>query len=179
MERPELRQFRKDPVATVLSDRGRYVAAVLTIVRAYITAGCPDECRPSLASFGDWSRLVRSSLVWLGREDPIKTMEAARAEDPVRSELTEVFAAWRAVIGINNPMTAGELKEKALSAMEADCGFHKAISAVACAPGRSEIETVRLGKWLSRNKGRIINKLKLRGEKDKHSLQLVWWLDAA
>jgi hypothetical protein len=31
----------------------------------------------------------------------------------------------------------------------------------------------------SRNKGRVVNKLKLHGEKDNHSLQLVWWLDAA
>jgi hypothetical protein len=35
------------------------------------------------------------------------------------------------------------------------------------------------GKWLGRNKGRVVNKLKLHGEKDNHSLQLVWWLDAA
>ena len=91
--------------------------------------------------------------------------------------LAEVFTAWRAVIGTNNPLTAGELKEKALSGADTNGALLKAISAVACPPGRNEIDAVRLGKWLGRNKGRIANKLKLRGDKDKHSVQLVWWLD--
>lgn len=176
LERPELRQFRSDPVATVLADRGRYVAAVLTIVRAYLAAGCPDQC-PPLASFGDWSRLSRSTLVWLGRDDPVKTMEVARADDPVRSALAEVFTAWRAVMGTNNPVTVAELKEKALSAADAGGSLLKAISAVASPPGRTEIDLLRLGKWLSRNRGRVIGGLKLNSEKDKHSKQLVWWLD--
>ena len=35
LERPELRQFKSNPFATVLADRGKYIAAALTIVRAY------------------------------------------------------------------------------------------------------------------------------------------------
>ena len=46
MERPELRQFRGDPVAIVLGDRGRYIAAVLTVVCAYLVANCPGLLRP-------------------------------------------------------------------------------------------------------------------------------------
>ena len=54
MERPELRQFTGNPVQTVLDDRGRYVAAALTVARAYQAAGCPGQLSP-LASFEDWS----------------------------------------------------------------------------------------------------------------------------
>lgn len=36
MEVPEAREFAADPVATVLADRGRYIAACLTVARAYI-----------------------------------------------------------------------------------------------------------------------------------------------
>src|SRR5262249_24846685 len=89
MERPELRRFKQDPLALILADRGRYVAACLTIVRAYLKAGCPGEL-PALASFGDWSRLVRSALVWLGQADPLLTMELARAEDPEIGALQQV-----------------------------------------------------------------------------------------
>jgi putative DNA primase/helicase len=39
MERPELREYKNDPIATVLKDRGAYIAAALTIARAYIVAG--------------------------------------------------------------------------------------------------------------------------------------------
>ena len=63
---PERRQFRLDPVDMVRAERGRYVAACLTIVLAYIAAGSP--CRlPRLASYRQWSDRVRSPLVWLGR----------------------------------------------------------------------------------------------------------------
>jgi hypothetical protein len=38
-ECPELREFKGDPVAKVLDNRGEYIAAGLTICRAYIVAG--------------------------------------------------------------------------------------------------------------------------------------------
>jgi putative DNA primase/helicase len=152
MERPELRQFRGDPVAAVLADRGRYI-----IVRAYLAAGCPGVLKP-LASFEDWSRLVRSSLVWLRYADPVETMEAARADDPSRNSLRAVVAAWRTVIGPDKPMTASEPRDTACStANDPDLMLNKAISAVACAPGRSEIDVMRLGRWLGRNKGRVVD----------------------
>ena len=43
VERPELRQFDFDPVERVLANRGEYIAAALTICRAYIVAGRPKS----------------------------------------------------------------------------------------------------------------------------------------
>jgi putative DNA primase/helicase len=176
MERPELRQFRGDPVATVLADRGRYIAAILTIVHAYIVARCPDQ-RPPPASFADWSRLVRSPLVWLGRADPADTMEAARTDDPSRGTLRTVVAAWLSTIGTNNPLTAGDLIERACTAEDEAMTLYKALGPIATLPGRSEIDSKRLGHWLGRNRGRIVDGVKLRGEKDEHSKQMKWWLE--
>lgn len=176
LERPELRQFCGDPVATVLADRGAYIAAVLTIVRSYMITGCPNRCAP-LASFEDWSQLIRSSLVWLGRTDPVETMETARADDPTRTNLRAIVSAWLVVNETNKPMTTGDLKDIACSTLDKDMMLNKAISVVATAPGRSEIDPKRLGNWLSRNKGRIIDGLKIKGEKDKHTKQMVWWLE--
>ena len=109
---PSCGSFRGDPVSTVLENRGPYIAAVLTIVRAYLAAGCPSPCSP-LASFSDWSLLVRSPLVWLSYADPVDTMEAARSDDPSRGNLHAIVAAWLPVIGLNKPMTAGEIIAKA------------------------------------------------------------------
>lgn len=174
MERPELRAFGGNPITVVLANRGRYIAAVLTIVRGYLAAGCPNPCAP-LASFEDWSRLVRSSLVWLGQADPVETMEAARVDDPNLINLRAVVAAWHAAIGENKPLTAGELCDMASSdATE----LYKAISAVAGVPGRGEIEARKLGRWLGRNKRRIVEGLKIFGEKDAHTKQIKWWLGA-
>ena len=98
MERPELRKFQYDPVAAILADRGRYVSACLIIVRAYILASSPGKLDP-IASFGGWSDLVRSALVWLGCADPVLSMETAREDDPELSELREMISVWRAAFG--------------------------------------------------------------------------------
>jgi len=92
-ENPEERIFRTNPVGIVLADRGRYIAAILTIARAYIAAGKPDLL-PPLPSYQGWSDLVRSPLVWLGCSDPAATISTARAEDPQRLARAAVFGAW-------------------------------------------------------------------------------------
>jgi putative DNA primase/helicase len=98
MERPEFRQFGFDPVERVLANRGAYIAAALTICRAYIVAGRPGKAA-GLASFEGWSDTVRSALIWMGQADPVKSMESARAEDPERAELSDMLEAWAQVIG--------------------------------------------------------------------------------
>jgi hypothetical protein len=99
VERPELRQFKSDPVATVLADRGLYIAACLTICKAYIAAGRPNLAR-KLASFEGWSDTVRSALIWLGKADPVASMELSRADDPERLELSNLLIAWADAIGV-------------------------------------------------------------------------------
>jgi putative DNA primase/helicase len=111
VERPELREFHSNPFDDVLADRGKYVAAALIIVRAYVVAGCPDRPAP-LASFEDWSRMVRSALVWLGRPDPCDTMNKARAEDPITSSLTNLFTSWH-VAAAHRPKQTGAIKDTA------------------------------------------------------------------
>jgi hypothetical protein len=81
LENPELRQFANNPFAAVLADRGAYIAAALTVCCAYAAAGRPNP-PPRLASFESWSDTVRSALVWLGKVDPVESMELARADDP-------------------------------------------------------------------------------------------------
>jgi hypothetical protein len=101
MERPELRQFKFDPVEMVLADRGKYIAAILTICRAYVAAGSPDKA-PRLASFEGWSDTLRSALIWLGKADPVKSMESAKAEDPESTELGNMLEGWTAALGIGS-----------------------------------------------------------------------------
>jgi putative DNA primase/helicase len=170
-ERPELRRFKQDPLALILADRGKYVAACLTVVRAYLEANCPDP-QPALASFGDWSRLVRSALVWLGRADPLLTMETARAEDPELATLQQVVAAWRDAVGVNVWQTTGEL------AATDNPLFREALQEVSATRrhGFVGIDTRMLAKWLSRRKGRIIEGLKIVAEFDRKAKQQTWAL---
>ena len=93
-ERPELRAFNSDPFALVLANRGRYIVAALTIVRAWLNARQEDPV-PPLASFEGWSHTVRSALVWLGKADPVSTIEKARVEDPELMIFQAVIETWQ------------------------------------------------------------------------------------
>jgi putative DNA primase/helicase len=79
---PEQRKFKGDPFGTVLRDRGRYIWAALTIVRAYLEAGQPGRLPWFGQTFGQWSDLVRSAVVWLGYADPVNSIDKIRASDP-------------------------------------------------------------------------------------------------
>lgn len=168
VERPELRKFKGSPFDAVLADRGRYIAAALTICRAYVCAGQPGK-RPPLASFEDWSNIVRSALVWLDFADPVDTMEAARADDPIITDLRALLTSWHEAVG-SDPHTTGRIIER--SSIGGFRALHIALATVATE--RGEINSRRLGWYLKRHKGRIIEGLKLVDGEDSHSHQKVW-----
>lgn len=174
VERPELRSFEHSPFDQVLADRGKYVAAALTVVRAYVVAGFPDML-PALASFEDWSRMVRSSLVWLGRPDPCETMNRARADDPITSSLTSLFTAWQSASP--TAVTTARIKEIAVTNDQFGSLIYpqlrEALVEVAD-DGRGGINTKKLGHFLKRYEGRIIAGLKLLAEDDSHTKQKIW-----
>ncbi|MFZ5791871.1 MAG: bifunctional DNA primase/polymerase [Pseudomonadota bacterium] len=181
-ERPELREYRRHPVEMVLADRGRYVAACLTIARAYLTAGRPSLLRP-LAGFEDWSRLVRSALVWLGRADPADTIEKARQDDPETTGIQQLIAAWRDIVGVDRPLTAGDIieaAEQAASPMDGkgDISLLEAIRSAAGVrrQGALATDSREFGKWLGRRKGRIACGLKIIASRESHGKQALWGL---
>jgi putative DNA primase/helicase len=47
-EAPEKRTFKRNPFAEILASRGKYIAAVLAVARAYLSAGEPPHS-PSLS----------------------------------------------------------------------------------------------------------------------------------
>jgi putative DNA primase/helicase len=176
MERPELRIFGSNPFDTILANRGKFVAGALTVVRAYIVAGCPDEL-PPLASFEIWSRIVRSALVWLGKADPVDTMDRARADDPVMASLTAVLSGWHQAVGASS-RTTGSMKEEAelLNPFgnPVNGELRQALIEVAD-DRRGNIDAKRLGHFLSRHQGRIVGGLKIMpAEDDNHAKQRRW-----
>jgi putative DNA primase/helicase len=84
LERPETRSFAFDPVKRAAEQRGQYIHDILTVARAYRAAGCPKTGCGSIGSYGAWSATVREPLVWLGKADPIASMDTLREEDPAR-----------------------------------------------------------------------------------------------
>jgi putative DNA primase/helicase len=164
LEQPEQREFKFQPIEQVLSNRGAYIAAALTIVRAYIAAGCPDNCGP-LASYGPWSKNVRAPLIWLSKEDPVKSMEQARDLDPVRNAARALVAVWNNELQAGVSYSAAELIEEAdekkreKTNMIDDKGETmyeyvwvrpslRALLLEQAGTHRGEIDAVKLGRWL-------------------------------
>jgi putative DNA primase/helicase len=98
-ERPEQRQFDGDPIATVRADRGRYIADILIIARAYLAHGSRRDDMKPFGSYPGWSRLVREPLIWLGQPDPVASQNTTRASDPEMSRVQSVTAAWHFAFG--------------------------------------------------------------------------------
>jgi putative DNA primase/helicase len=185
LERPECQVFRRRPVPAVLADRGRYVAAALTVARAYAATGKPQRASP-LSSFEGWSDLVRSALLWLGRADPVETMRVAREEDPDRAAATALFEAWREAIGTGQDRTAAEIIALAGSRTDAGPGEREPStewrfrdlreSLLAVAGKQDMLDAHELGKWLSRHRDRVVNGLRLEGRSDRHGHAARWQL---
>jgi hypothetical protein len=174
-ERPELRAFKRDAFEIALGNRGAYVAAGLTIVRAYFTAGTPRVCGP-LGSYAAWSRMVRSPLVWLGEPDPIKTMEEAREEDWDLANIRELFTLWLVYdLGLDQDYTTAEILEVACRPPAPNDYnapvFKQLLLRVAAAKDASDtVSSERLGQWLRRISGRVVGLVDADGEPHRYRL---------
>ncbi|MGH9436802.1 MAG: PriCT-2 domain-containing protein [Terriglobia bacterium] len=151
MERPEARTFKRNPLRLVLADRGKYVAAVLTIARAYISAGMPNK-PPTFMSFDGWSNLVRGSLMWLGCADPYETVADLSVADPIRQLRAEIFFA----LACSTEMLG---REERVADIIKRAGENEELrnTLLLVAPGTEgkNISAEKLGRWLKNAEDRI------------------------
>jgi hypothetical protein len=95
-ETPATRTFKHpNLVPEVQRQRGAFVSAALTIIRAWIAAGRHRTDCPSLAGYDEWSDLCRQPLLWLGCDDPVKSVFEAMRDDPDRDTLGRLLEAWQ------------------------------------------------------------------------------------
>jgi hypothetical protein len=155
-ERPELRAFKRDTLRQAAANRETYVAAALTIMRAYLTAGAPTVCGP-FGSYAEWSTMVRSPLVWLDEPDPVASVDATLIEDPELADLRELCEWWRGELKLDEDYLSARLIE---IAHEAPQGFNanplKDLFLRIAGDKDGNISAKRLGEWLRRNSGRVV-----------------------
>jgi len=153
-EVPAARSFRRpELVSEVLRERGRYVAAALTIVRAWIVAGRPKADCKSMAGYGDWSDLCRQPLLWLGLADATGSVFEAMAEDPDRETLGRLLSGWQGAFGRTAAMVRDAVRVSAFGDEHAE--LREVLRDIA--DERGEINRRRLGRWIRRHAGRIID----------------------
>ena len=163
VENPETKVFNGDPVVAVLADRGAYVAACLTICRAYVAAGRPGKLS-RLASFEAWSDTVRSALVWLGKADTVKSIDTSHADDPERLGLAALHRAWAQVFGsrevfLKEVIEACEKRSIVHHGPPPQFAFdHPDLrTAVQAIVKGKQIDAAALGYWMRARKNRIVD----------------------
>jgi hypothetical protein len=152
-ENPALRTFDFDPIKAMNEGRAKYIAAVLTIQRAFILAGSPKPDAPATGSFGDWDRWCRWPIMWLTGIDPATRMHQAIQSDPSKALVVRLFRAWVDSFG-SEPVRVSDVVAGANAqlrdVLEELCGR------------KGEITTNSVGRWLGKHKDRIADGLVLR-----------------
>jgi putative DNA primase/helicase len=166
LENPERRKFKLKPIKMVTENRGKYVAAVLTIILAYKAASSPKQDGVPLAGYEEWCSWVRDPLLWLGEADPVAVMDDTKANDPQRELVSEIMVQWEQLIGLDGAHTAAEIAAKAGAARYGEKpwpGLYNALNAVAAPGARGDgIDPRRLGTWLGRYKDRVVNRRRIK-----------------
>jgi putative DNA primase/helicase len=96
-EHPEDRTdfTHKNLLEYVRNNRGRFVVAGLTILRAHALAGRPGHGGARKGSFEDWDDVVRSAIVWAGGTDPLGNVGRLREQsDQDVALIRETHEAW-------------------------------------------------------------------------------------
>lgn len=154
VERPELRQFKTDPVADAAKRRKSLIRAALTIISAYYNVGLPKVAM-DLGSFEAWCRMVRNPLIWAGCFDPAPCMERLRSDDPALANLDALLKEWHARHGDSECVGADVIRDAKME----DGDLRDLLLNIAGV--RGDINARRLGHYLRRNQDRIVNGLQI------------------
>lgn len=158
VEIPATRIYKRpDLIPELLQERECYVSAALTIVRAWIVAGRPKAQCKSLAGYGEWSDLCRQPLLWLGYCDPAASIFNSISEDPDREQLGRLLSAWQAVFG-NIPAMVRDAVSKSTYSGNENNELKEVLHDIA--DERGEINRHRLGRWIKRHEGQIVDTLR-------------------
>jgi hypothetical protein len=158
VEIPAARSFmRPNLVSEVMQERERYVSAALTIVRGWVVAGRPKIMCKTLAGYQEWSELCRQTLLWLGCNDPAASVFDAISEDPDREQLGRLLAAWQRAFG-NVPAMVREAVSKSNYSGDENIELREILRDIA--EERGEINRRKLGRWIKRHVGQIVDNLR-------------------
>lgn len=173
VESPERLAFPFDPVARVRERWLHYRAAALTVLRGFLAAGAPAHGPGTMGSYEQWDALIRQCVVWLrdeglapvGVADPADAVARNYEADPETQKLRALVSAWHERHG-SEPIRVARLIEDANGAdsfefsgpgtpSESRTALLESLQEIAGEPER--INRRRLGRWIERHAGRVID----------------------
>lgn len=154
-ENPASRAFSRDPVREVREDRNAWVMKTLRVLQAFLESGEAPQMTP-IASFADWTRVVRGAVAYFGLSDPGAALLKNVAHDPDRETLGLLLEQWRKCFR-NECVTAREAVHACgYASATSDLGtLHHLLLEVA---GEGDtVSALRLGRYLGARAGRVVN----------------------
>ncbi len=173
-ERPEDRAFERDLYDWGRQQRGQLAAAGLTVLKAYASAGRPPQPFKSHGRFPEWSHLVRSSLSWLGLDDPLRSLERVEIDDEVHQNLAALLHHWRdaqASVGMGGLLVRDALK---IAEQTERQDLRDAIGEIV---GTAKDPAKSLGRFLQKHQGRRVSGLWFIGRVDKCRNTVSWCVE--
>lgn len=149
---PATMTYKNFPVEKVRKQRGRYVAAVLTIILSWRKAGSPRAAVESIVTFGGaWSNYCRHPLMWLGHPDPATALLEQVKHDPDGDSLAGLMTEWMTAFG-STPTTVRKAVDRA------EMGYPDLFDAMREFPveEKGAINRSKLGWLLKKNANRIV-----------------------
>ncbi|MFZ2633868.1 MAG: hypothetical protein WA081_19720 [Desulfosalsimonadaceae bacterium] len=167
-ELPWKRQFAFDPATYCREHRAEMIGAALTLLKGGLLSDY--RLTAGMGSFNEWNDSIRKTVCWIGDEgflpvdDPVKSIDSAFEADPETAKIGSLAAAWFDVFG-DAPATVAACIS---AANEYDGGTYNsahrrhpalfdAIDEIA--GDRGNINPRRLGRWIERQRDRIIDGL--------------------
>ena len=151
---PATKSYKGSPVEAVRKDRGRYVAAVLTIILAWKAAGSPRTNVENIATYGGaWADYCRHPLIWLGLADPATALLEQIKHDPDADALLALMKAWHKRFG-STPTTVRKVIRETFELM-GDDALRDAICEFPVEE-RGSINPSKFGWILKKNVNRIV-----------------------
>jgi hypothetical protein len=166
--KPDERAFDFDPVEEVKANRSMMVVDVLTIVRAYRSAGRPnDGMLKPFGGFRDFD-LIRGALMWLGLPDPVSTREGLREGDLAVEKRVEAIRLIVLHIGLGKRFTVQKI---AVGPRYAE--FRLQLAALI---GCEDWNGARVGRLLSRIRDVPTHGVRVRGKPSSANVT-EWWVE--
>jgi len=170
-DRPGERKFATDLRTYIPEHRGELVAAILTIVKAYLEAGQPDQGLPVFGRYEGWTDWVRAPLVWAGEVDPYEGRKSIEALDPVRRRLHAFLTvAHQYLKGV--AFSASQAIRKLSAVPDDGAASPKEILAEIAAGSNGDPDARRLGRWLGAHANRVEGALRIERDVDRQGMAL-------
>lgn len=180
LERPEERTHYaiQDLPAWCRANHPRMVRAALTVLRAFVVAGRPEQGIPRWGSFEAWRDLVASALTWSGGPDVMAFRPTiAGADDADTSALRSLLMLLPSFS--REPVSLATLLGKLYTpermrgnaAPDGWDGLRDALEVLAPPKGGQAPTAQRLGSALNKLRKRVVGGLYLDSERDRTNVQ--------